>query len=127
MLTLAVVRDCCWVCEHFDYSFECKDETVTYRCFFYCKLTKDEIFYEDAFSSRCEEFKLKKELMPEQKDKGKFPHECMKLVVLLEEFMEYVDNPYLSIVKEACDLLGHPIKDEKGCYCRIVKIREVDE
>lgn len=54
--------------------------------------------------------------------KGSFPHECIKLVILLEKFMEYVDNPNLSIVKEACDVLGHPIKDEKGCYCGIFNI-----
>lgn len=64
---MLLVRSCCWICEHFDYGFECNDETVTYRCFFYCKLTKDEIFYEDAFSSCCEEFKLKKDLAPKHK------------------------------------------------------------
>ncbi len=50
-----------------------------------------------------------------------------ELEELLIEFMEYVDNPCLSTVEEACMLLGHPIKDEKGCYCRLRRADEVEE
>lgn len=58
------------------------------------------------------------------KENNELKRRIKKLEELLVEFMEYVDNPCLSTVEEACALLNHPLKDEKGCYCRL---RRVDE
>jgi len=117
---MLLVKKCCWVCENLN-------EQSFNRFFFFCEKSGKIIYYDDAFSELCENFMLKQNLMVESERVRSFPHECLKLIVLLEEFMDYVENPALSIVEEACSFLGflgYPIKDEKGCYCRLVKPRE---
>ncbi|MHA1216310.1 MAG: hypothetical protein ACTSPX_03155 [Candidatus Thorarchaeota archaeon] len=59
------VKECCWICKHLDYGFECNDEEVTYKCFFYCELKDEEIYVEDCediFSTVCDEFELNEKL-----------------------------------------------------------------
>jgi len=43
---------------------------------------------------------------------------CSTIKSYLEEMMAHIDNPCISVVEDVCALLGHPKKDEKGCYCR---------
>lgn len=44
---------------------------------------------------------------------------------IIIELMDYINNPYLSIIEEACTHLGHPANEADNfqnmwhrCYCR---------
>lgn len=51
---------------------------------------------------------------------------CDVLLSLIIEFMAQLENPALSVVEDACELLGHPIDPEDGkrCFCRLRKVDE---
>jgi len=72
--------------------------------------------FQELQKSAKEHADYKRKLIKENNDLKK---RVKKLEELLIEFLEYVDNPCLSTVEEACALLNHPLKDEKGCYCRL--------
>ncbi len=46
---------------------------------------------------------------------------CSVVLSMIIEFMAQVDNPAISVVEHACELLGHPIDPNHGkkCYCRL--------